>query len=682
MVTVLATAAEHGGEAAASAGGGGAMEMAFVVPVIAMASAALIWAIGKRFPRRGAEIGVGAMVAVLLGSLLVFFDTIRHIGADPDFHGFERAVTWMNFGPDSTLELGFHVDGLTAVLMVVVGFVALMVHLYAASYMKGDVRVTHFFATLSLFTASMLNLVLANNMLQMLLGWEGMGICSYLLIGHWWEKHENSSAAIKAFLTTRVGDVGFMFGIFVLFWAARSFNVAQINEMAAAGDIARGTLTVAAVLLFCGAIGKSAQFPLHTWLPDAMAGPTPVSALIHAATMVVAGVYLVARMFPVFDNASDIALDEVAIIGSITMVIAALLALVQQDLKRVLAYSTISQLAYMIGGLGVGAYTASVFHIWTHAWFKALLFLGAGSVIHAVHSNNMTDMGGLFKKMPITSITFIIGGLALAAFPPFAGFWSKDELVTGAYEAATHGSTAGMITFIAMMLTAFLTACYVARMLALTFFGAPKYDEKHVHPHESPRLMTYPLIALAVLAVAGGWVGIPGDLNQFGTWVHYGEEHAAFNPMIAIASTGLALAGFAVGWAIFRLGRVKVDLQRTALAPFYRLLLNKYYLDEIYFRGIVRPVRDGLSRAAYWVNQHVLDGVVNAAGIVAVKSGTFAYRDVDQGLIDGLVNNLARFAGLAGDKLKFWQTGNMQRYAAAMFLGVATLVGAFAFFRF
>jgi NADH-quinone oxidoreductase subunit L len=509
-----------------------------------------------------------------------------------------------------------------------------------------------------------------------------MGISSYLLIGHWWEKHENSSSAIKAFITTRVGDIGFMFGIFVLFWAAgNSFNVAHISEEAAAGNIARGTLTVAAVLLFCGAIGKSAQFPLHTWLPDAMAGPTPVSALIHAATMVVAGVYLVARMFPVFDSAFDLALDEVAIIGSITMVIAALLALVQQDLKRVLAYSTISQLAYMIAGLGVGAYTASVFHIWTHAWFKALLFLGAGSVIHSVHSNYMKDMGGLFRKMPITSITFIIGGLALAAFPPFAGFWSKDELVTGAYAAAAEGSTAALITFIAMMLTAFLTACYVARMLALTFFGKPRYDTKHVHPHESPKLMTYPLIALAVLAIAGGWVGIPGDLNQFGKWVHYGEEHAAFNPVIAVASTGLALAGFAAGWAIFRMGKVKVDVRKTALAPFYNLLLNKYYLDDLYFNGIVRPVRDKLSAAAYWTNQKMLDGAVNAAGIVAVKSGAFAYRDVDQGLIDGLINNLARLMGLMGGKLKFWQTGNMQRYAAAMFLGVATLVAGFVFFQ-
>ncbi len=680
MVTTLATAAEHGAEVAASTGA--PLEMAWLIPIIPMVSAAVIWGVGKRFPKKGAEIGILAMLAVLAGALVVFFDTIGHIAADEGWHGYERAVTWMNFGPGTTLELGFKVDGLAAVLLVVVGVVATMVHLYASSYMHDEVRVTHFFASLSLFTASMLNLVLANNTIQMLVGWEGMGVCSYLLIGHWWEKHENSSAAIKAFLTTRVGDVGFMLGIFVLFWGAQSFNVGVISEMATAGDIAKGTLTVGAILLFCGAIGKSAQFPLHTWLPDAMAGPTPVSALIHAATMVVAGVYLVARMFPVFAAAAPVALEEVAIIGSITMLIAALLALVQDDLKKVLAYSTISQLGYMIAGLGVHAYTASVFHIWTHAWFKALLFLGAGSVIHAVHSNKMSDMGGLYKKMPVTSITYIIGGLALAGFPPFAGFWSKDELVLGAYTQAMEGSGAAMFTFIAMLVTAFLTALYVARMLALTFFGKPKYDEKHVHPHESPKLMIVPLMILAALAVAGGWVGLPGEMNQFGKWVHLpGSEHEPFNMMIAVVSTGAALAGFGIGWAIFRLGKVKVDLQKTALAPVYKLLVNKYYLDDIYWKFIVRPVRDRLSAAAYWINMKVLDGAVNAAGIVAVKTGDFMYRDVDQGLIDGGVNNLAGLMGLAGSKLKFWQTGNMQRYAAAMFLGVAVLVGAFVFFR-
>ncbi|CAN5781865.1 NADH-quinone oxidoreductase subunit L [soil metagenome] len=679
MVTTLATAAEQGTAAAST---GAPLEMAWLIPIIPMLSAALIWAAGKRFPRRGAEIGILAMLAVLAGSLIVFFDTIGHIADDESWHGFEKAVTWMNFGPDSSVELGFKVDGLSAVLLVVVGIVATMVHVYAASYMKGEVRVTHFFAALSLFTASMLNLVLANNLLQMLVGWEGMGVCSYLLIGHWWEKHENSSAAIKAFLTTRVGDVGFMIGIFVLFWGANSFNVGVISEMAAAGDIAVGTLTAGAILLFCGAIGKSAQFPLHTWLPDAMAGPTPVSALIHAATMVVAGVYLVARMFPVFAAAAPSALGLVAVIGSITMLIGALLALVQDDLKKILAYSTISQLGYMVAGLGVSAYTASVFHIWTHAWFKALLFLAAGSVIHGVHSNKMSEMGGLFKKMPVTAGTFIVGGLALAGFPPFAGFWSKDELVTGAYSEAIHGSGIAMFTFIAMLVTAFLTALYVARMLALTFFGKPKYDTKHVHPHESPKLMTVPLMILAGLAITGGWVGLPGGLNQFATWVHAaGAEHHPFNPMIAIVSTGAALAGFGLGWTIFRMGKVKVDVQKTALAPAYKLLVNKYYLDDIYWKFIVQPIRDRLSAAAYWINMKVLDGAVDAAGTVAVKTGDFMYRDVDQGLIDGFINNLAGSMSLAGSKMKFWQTGNMQRYAAAMFLGVATLVGAFVFFR-
>jgi len=329
----------------------------------------------------------------------------------------------------------------------------------------------------------------------------------------------------------------------------------------------------------------------------------------------------------------------------------------------------------------VSAYTAGVFHIWTHAWFKALLFLGAGSVIHAVHSNYMSDMGGLRKHMPVTSATFIVGGLALAAFPPLAGFFSKDELVTGAFEQASAGSAAGMFVFIAMMVTAFMTACYVARMLALTFFGKPKYDPKHVHPHESPRAMTIPLILLAILSIVGGWVGIPGGLNQFGKWVHFGEEHAAFNLPIAVASTGLALAGFAVGWAIFAMGRTRIDIRSSPLGWLYRLLENKYYLDDIYMKGIVYPIRDGWSRVAYWTNQNILDRVVNTAGSATVKLGFTAYRDIDQSLIDGFINGLAGFAGLMGSKLKFWQNGNMQRGAAALFLGVAVLVGAFVVFR-
>src|SRR5947209_11832835 len=437
--------------------------------------------------------------------------------------------------------------------------------------MRDDVRYTWYYAALSLFTGSMLNLVIANNLLQMVVGWEGVGITSYLLIGHWHEERANSNAAIKAFITTRIGDVGFMFGIFVLFWAAGSFNIAHITSVVASGGVARGTLTWAAVLLFCGAIGKSAQVPLQVWLPDAMAGPTPVSALIHAATMVVAGVYLVARMYGVF-HAAPAALNEVAIIGAITMVMAAALALVQDDIKRVLAYSTISQLAYMVAALGVGAYTASVFHIWTHAWFKALLFLGAGSISHAVGTFSMSRMGGLRRQMPTTFKTYVIGSLALAGIFPLAGFWSKDDILLGAYHAARGGSSVARLVFLAGVVTAFLTAAYVARMIALTFYGEPRYDTGKVHPHESPPAITVPLVILSVLALFSGFVGLPGRLNLFADWVRFGEVEHSFNLALAVASTLVAVGGLSIGWAIFRLRRVNVDLARSPLAWLYRAL--------------------------------------------------------------------------------------------------------------
>lgn len=650
-------------------------EVAWLIPALPYLSFFLILFFGKRLPRKGHEIGIAAVAGSLLISMLVFLETIG--SGEP----FERSLTWFRFGAaDRFLELGMNIDGLAAVMFLVVSFVSLMVHIYSTEYMRGDARYTWYYAVLSLFTGSMLNLVIANNLLQMLVGWEGVGVCSYFLIGHWFEQKENSNAAIKAFITTRIGDVGFTFGIFVLFFAAGTFNIARITEAAEAGEIGKTVLTVAAVLLFAGAIGKSAQVPLHVWLPDAMAGPTPVSALIHAATMVVAGVYLVARMYGVF-HSSPAALNEVAIIGAITMLMAALLALVQDDIKRVLAYSTISQLAYMVAALGVGAYTAGVFHIWTHAWFKALLFLGAGSVSHAVHSFSMSKMGGLRTRMRVTYGTYLIGSLALAGLPPLAGFWSKDEIIAGAYQAASEGSGVARFVFVASVVTAFLTAAYVARMLALTFFGKPKYDAEHVHPHESPRAITIPLVLLAVLSVAGGWVGLPGGANLFGEWVHFGEaHHGEFNLGMAILSTLLAVGGFGLGWVIFAQHRVRLDLARSPLGWVYRLLVNKYYVDELYMAGIVRPIRDRLSRLAYWTNQNILDGVVNLAGATALATGKQTYRRIDQSVIDGAVNRLAVGVDGVGNSLKFWQTGNVQAYAAILFLGIGVVTGAFLLF--
>jgi NADH-quinone oxidoreductase subunit L len=655
-------------------------EYAWLIPVLPFLSFFLIVFFGKRLPRKGHEIGILAIAISFVLALGTFFATIS--SEEP----LERSLEWVRFGAgDHVLELGMRIDGLAAVMFVVVTFVSLMVHVYSTEYMRGDRRYTWYYAVLSLFTGSMLNLVIANNLLQMLLGWEGVGVCSYFLIGHWFEEKTNSNAAIKAFLTTRIGDVGMMFGIFVLFFAAGTFNIGEITEAVHHGDVSHTVLTLAAVLLFCGAIGKSAQVPLHVWLPDAMAGPTPVSALIHAATMVVAGVYLVARMYGVFHE-SPTALNEVAIVGGVTMLLTALLALVQDDIKRVLAYSTISQLAYMVAALGVGAYTASVFHIWTHAWFKALLFLGAGSVSHAVHSFSMSRMGGLKDKMPTTFKTYMIGSLALAGFFPLAGFWSKDEIIDGAYVAMKDGSGVAAFVFVASLVTAFLTACYVARMVALTFYGKPKYDPEHVHPHESPKAITTPLVLLSVLAVAGGWVGLPGGLNLFGKWVHFEglhphEFHLSTFLLLGGISTALALGGFGLGWLIFKQQKVRIDILRTPLRPIYRLLENKYYFDDFYMKGIVRPTRDSLSRMAYWINTNVLDGAVNAAGVVAVAIGRVTYKGIDQRGIDGVVNGLAVGVDEVGERAKFWQTGNVQAYAALLFLGIGIFVGAFLLFR-
>jgi NADH-quinone oxidoreductase subunit L len=658
----------------AAALSGGVFNYAWLVPVLPYLAFFLIVFFGKRLRGKGHEIAIAAVLGSFVISVAMFLRVISEGGV------FERSLVWARFGDTELFEIGVKIDGLSAMMTLVVTFVSLMVYIYSTGYMRGDRRYTFYYAALALFTGSMLNLVVANNLIQLLLGWEGVGVCSYLLIGHWFEERENSNAAIKAFITTRIGDVGFMFGIFVLFFATGTFNITEVTDIVEHGGIAKGVLTAAAVLIFAGAIGKSAQVPLHVWLPDAMAGPTPVSALIHAATMVVAGVYLVARMFTVF-HASGTALTEVAIIGSITMLIAALLALVQDDIKRVLAYSTISQLAYMVAGLGVGAYTAGIFHIWTHAWFKALLFLGAGSVIHAVHSNNMSDMGGLKDKMKTTYRTYMIGGFALAGFFPLAGFWSKDEIILGAYEAGRHGSKVGWFVFFTMIVTAFLTAAYVARMLALTFFGEPKYDEQRVHPHESPRSMTVPLVLLAILAIVGGWVGLPGDANRFGQWIHFGDVHHAFDIGLAVFTSGIAVAGFGVSWFIFRRGGIKIDIVKSPLGWFYKLLENGYYLDHLYMNFIIRPIRDPLAKFIYWTNQRILDGMVNVTGLLAVLLGRRAYDRVDQPIIDGAVNGLAFGTGYFSHGLKFWQTGNIQAYAAALFVGIALFVGAFILFK-
>ncbi|MER3396827.1 MAG: NADH-quinone oxidoreductase subunit L [Acidimicrobiia bacterium] len=651
-------------EAATQLADVGLFKLAWIIVVVPFISWLLTLFFGKRSPMDGAIYGIIAVGFDLLLSVVIFVQNA--LGTPP----YNQRINAMQLGRFE-IEFGLHIDGLASMMLLVVTLISFLVHVYSLGYMKGEPRYTFYFATLSLFTGSMLILVTADNLLQLLVGWELVGLCSYLLIGHYWEKKENSNAAIKAFITTRVGDVGMIFGIVVLFSALGSFDIAKLNEAASSGAIARGALTVGAALLFCGAVGKSAQFPLHVWLPDAMAGPTPVSALIHAATMVVAGVYLVARTFGVFERAFHIGeagpLNIVAIIGTITMLMAALLALVQDDIKRVLAYSTVSQLGYMIAALGVGAWTGAVFHLFTHAMFKALLFLGAGSVIHAVHSNNMSDMGGLRKYMPQTFYTFLIGSAALAGVPGLAGFFSKDEILHGALKNQYY------LVFGVGLLTAGLTALYMTRCVYLTFFSEYR---GHGHPHESPRVMTLPLITLAVLSISVGYLNFWG-VKGFGTWITF-EGHgevAAFDPVALSMSVAAAAGGILIGLLIYhwKLGPRGAVERSTILRGLHRFLLNRYYIDELYIKVIVRPIQYSLSRAAYWINQNVIDAVVNSAGILTARGLARLAYWFDQNVVDSVVNAAAEETAETGGVLRHIQTGKVQQYAAVVIVASALL---------
>jgi len=641
----------------------GFAKYAWIIALLPMLSAALTLFFGKRTPGRGWIYGVATVGAGFVLSLLVLWHFVQGGGA------YSSSVSWFRVG-SLHLELGQYVDGLTAVMLIVVTAVSLCVHVYSIGYMHGDERFTWFYVSLSLFTAAMLNVVVADNLFQLLVGWEVMGFCSYILIGHWWEEHVNSSAAIKAFLTTRTGDIPFLFGVFVLIVASGTTNIHQIGEMLGAGDIARGTASAAALLLFGGTIGKSAQFPLHVWLPDAMQGPTPVSALIHAATMVAAGVYLVGRLFDVFMHADPWVLQFVGIIGGMTALGAGLLGLVQDDIKRVLAYSTISQLAYMVSLMSVGpaGRNAAFFHLFTHAFFKALLFLGSGSVIHAVHSNNMSEMGGLRRPMPVTFWTFLIGSAALAGIPPLAGFWSKDELLVSA-------SNGHQVVFIVLLLTALITAFYTTRMVMLTFFGEFR---GHGHPHESPVSMTAPLVALAGATVGVGFLGASFAKAVFFKWVYFEEPEAIhFVPWVAALSVGAALLGVLVGYSVYREARERDPV--LAMGPLTTLLVRKYFLDDIYLKGIVFPIRDKVSAFVYWTNQNVLDGAVDGAGWLA-KAVSRAVDGFDGSVVDGAVNGVAQTAGFTGGILRYVQSGNVQRYAVLLFTGVVVLAVVFTRF--
>ncbi len=646
-----------------------------VLPFVAFV---VIILFGKRMPRLGAEIAIGAMsINWLLAAALA---VLSIGGSEPRDIQFEIGRIGLIGGEPLVFELGWTVDGLSTMMFFVVTTISLLVFIYAVGYMHGDVRVTFFFAALSLFAGSMLVLVAAPNLVQLIIGWEGVGLASYLLIGHYWEKHENSSAAMKAFYVNKVADVGLILGAVIVGITVGTFQINEILHAAEEGSAALGAVAATAgLLIFFGAMGKSAQVPLHVWLPDAMAGPTPVSALMHAATMVTAGVYLVARMFPLFEGIAGEARIWILWIGAATFFLTGLIALVQDDIKRVLAYSTTSQLGYMVAALGAGGYTAGLFHLWTHAFFKALLFLGAGSVIHAVHSNNMSDMGGLRRDMPVTYRTMLIGATALAGIPPLAGFFSKDEILA---QLNHEGFTAFMWLGVA---AAFVTAFYTFRMIFLTFHGAYK---GHGHPHESPKVMTVPLMILAFGAVTAGWVNIPGIYTGFHHWV---EERQVFQAVEAATSFDLAalipgvlagLAGIFLAYLAFYPNRAtQKERDRVRIPVLYPLLERKYFLDDLYWYGVVEPIKGPLARAVNWINTYVIDGIINGLAGVTMWLGRFVYNGLDQRGVDGVVHGLSLAADSAGGSLRRLQSGRVQQYAAGFVAGTLVLVLAIVVFR-
>ena len=645
--------------------GGLLAQYAWLLVLLPFVAALIITFMGKYLPLKGAEVALATIGLIFLYSSALMYSHITS-GVVNEF--------FINVGSIGVfdIEFGWVVDGLSIMMYFVVGTVALLVFIYATNYMEGEIRYTFFFTSLTLFAGSMLVLVSSPTLIQILIGWELVGVCSYLLIGHYWEKKDNSSAAMKAFITNKIADVGLMIGIIILALNTGTLRISEILYQATHEyEKLSSVAFIAAILLFIGAMGKSAQFPLHVWLPDAMAGPTPVSALMHAATMVTAGVYLLARMFPFYKSMAPEALDIVMLFGVITLLAAGLIAVVQDDLKKVLAYSTVSQLGYMVAAIGSGAYTAALFHLWTHAFFKALLFLGAGSVIHAVHSNSMLEMGGLRKVMPKTFATFIIGTVALAGLPPFAGFFSKDEIL------ASFNHEGEITFFFIAVLGAFITAFYMTRAVSLTFLGEYR---GHGHPHESHNLMTTPLLALSVFAIASGWVNIPGVYTGFTDWVttrknKIVEYHPESFDLFALSSGLLAgLLGIALGYYLYQLqGSAETGDDKIKIQPIWSVLENKYYLDDFYFMYVIDPVKINISRAVDKFNTNVIDRFVNGFGQIASLLGGIVYNNFDQNGIDKLLNMSSSGTDSFGGKVKLLQTGKTQQYLMLFLGGVVTI---------
>jgi NADH-quinone oxidoreductase subunit L len=631
----------------------------WIIPLLPLLGSAINGLFGKKWPNKTVNsVAVGSTGLAFLCAL----EAVREFFqlSPEQIPWVKQYFSWIVAG---NFRAGFdlQIDQLTVVMLLVVTGVGWLIHIYSTGYMAHEGGYYRFFSYLNLFMFFMLILVLAANYVLLFVGWEGVGLCSYLLVGFYFLKKSASDAGKKAFIVNRIGDFGFMLGMFLLF---RTFGTLDFVPLfAKAGPMPAdlmgqyGTLTIACLLLFVGATGKSAQLPLYVWLPDAMEGPTPVSALIHAATMVTAGVYVCARSHVLFTH-SPSAMLIVAIIGCATALFAASIGMVQTDIKRVLAYSTVSQLGYMFLAVGVGAFSAGIFHLMTHAFFKALLFLAAGSVIHAMGGEqDMRYMGGLSKQIPKTYATMLAATLAIAGIPPLAGFFSKDSILFNAFQS----ENGGRILYALGLLTALLTSFYMFRLVFLTFYGKPRFDEHHVHVHESPNSMTVPLMILALLSVIGGWLAAPGlwggtdYFSKFLEPVFGGGESAGTEA--AARSTELGLAGIAVvvaliGWGLaywlYSKNTKKPDELANSMKGVYNTLLHKYYVDELYAAVVIKPLM--------WISRNVL------------------WQRVDVQVIDGTVNGVAAGALGAGDNVRHAQSGNTRSYAVWVVIGAIVVI--------
>ena len=716
-----------------------------LAPLIAFAIYALLGLAKQGLPRQDILSTLAMLVAFICSILLLW-----QVVPNPEPH----TIDWISLG-SITFSMGFYLDSVTVIMLIVVTLVSLLVHIFSMGYMHGDPRYPRFFAFLSLFSFSMLFLVVSDNLLGIYIGWELVGLCSYLLIGFWFEKDSAANACKKAFLTTRVGDVGMFVGMMMLFTRFNTLSLydganagifSQVEGLSGTGDMI--WLSVAGILIFCGAVGKSAQVPLHTWLPDAMEGPTPVSALIHAATMVAAGVYLTARMFPILTTSSSLV---IAYVGGITAIVAATIAIVRFDIKRVLAYSTVSQLGYMMLAIGAGSYVAGLFHLTTHAFFKALLFLGSGSVIHAFHAmhshqdeehsddgehdhglvhehgseippdQDMRNMGALRRKMPLTFITMLIATLSISGVPfIFSGFWSKDKILAGVLERAMEwNSIHHYILFFIALLAAGITAFYMFRLIFMTFFGEPRNQEMHEMAHESPWVMTVPLLVLAFLSfpvVNQLWFNkdyvIPPAQHHIHAPQHaqvvpdsktrntefslaflgvseanaaedeengHDSEHAAdahHSPAHTIAmilSIIVAGSGILLSWLFYNKRRLSAEAVSTTFRPVYNLFWNKYYFDEFY-DGVLVALTVWKSRLFARFDGSVVDGIVNGVGTVtrdvfAAFTGFF-----DNSVVDGVVNRIAEITWALGGRIRRLQTGAIQTYLFVVIGGIVLII--------